>query len=104
MNEVSRELMCIFIRGGVELWVEKEKIGAIQEQIKRGVLFTIEGNMINANDIIGIFKPEVIADRTRRRNGQHQCEYGKWHERFKKCECKVEGMGGEELAKFSRGF
>lgn len=104
-RDIAKNQMCIFIRGGVELWVDKDKIQAIEEEIKKGGVFRLEENVIRGNDVIGIFKPEVIAERARRKNGEWVCSYGKWHEKFKKCQCSVENMTGDELAKYSqRGY
>lgn len=97
-TEVSKNLMCICIRGGIEIWVEKEKIDQIIKLWEERKIFTIEGNVINPADISGIFDPLVMEERTRRKNGQWkgedgdwhnrgdwECKYGAWHEQYQKC-------------------
>jgi hypothetical protein len=105
MKEISKNLICIAIRGDIEMWFEKEKLPALELEIQsKGGFIRLGGNLVKTSEITGIFTAEVMAERTHRKNGDWQCIYGNWHERFKKCECRVNKMSGEDLAKFSRGF
>lgn len=87
MNELSKNLMCIKMRSGIEIWVEKEKaeklinlLGTTQTKFVE-----IDNNIINSVDISGIFNPKIMAELTRRKNGQWQCKWNYWHNRGEKC-------------------
>lgn len=77
--------MCILIRGGMEIWVEAEKLETLKAMIKAKELIQIGKNVINPVDISGIFEAKEMEDRNRRKNGQYQCQYGFWHEKFDQC-------------------
>ena len=89
MNDVSKKLRCVLIRSGVELWIEEEKIEeliAIWKNSKETRVIKIGTEIINTFDIVGIFTPSVMADRTRRKNGQWKCEWNHWHNFRETCE------------------
>jgi len=89
-QELSKELMCILMRSGVEIWMEKEKLDIITNQLEGTKRFiNVDGNIINSVDISGIFKVEEMEDNKRRKNGQWKCKEGTWHDRFEKCDCKI---------------
>lgn len=84
-KEISKNLMCICVRGGIEVWVEQEKMEPLVEMIKNKELIRIGDNVINPVDISGIFGAKEMEERNRRKNGQYQCQYGYWHEKFDQC-------------------
>ena len=84
-TEVSKSLMCICIRGGIEIWIEEEKIKPLIELIRKKELIQIGKNIINPVDITGIFEAKEMEDRTKRKNGYWKCDYGFWHQKFEQC-------------------
>lgn len=107
MNELSKDLRCIFIRNGVEIWIEAERVERIKELLlhsQNSKFFEIDGKFVNVADIVGIFTAKDMEEMTRRKNGEWKCKYNRWHARGNKCECKVDEMSGEEKARFARGF
>lgn len=100
MNEVSKSLLCVSMRNGVEMWVEKEKAEKLQEALQRitqSKFIRYEGQTVNTADIVGIFDASTMADLTRRKNGQWKCKKGEWHESRQDCDC---GVSYEELSIF----
>lgn len=90
--ELSKNLMCIIMRNGIEIWVEREKSEKIQQvlsQTRESKFVQFEGQMINTADIVGIFNATTVEELTRRKNGQWQCNFHEWHEKNKKCDCAL---------------
>jgi len=90
MKSLSKELVAIVIRSGIEIWVEKERADNLIQLLKSEncpQFIEYENQIINKADITGIFNPQTMDERTRRKNGQWQCNNGKWHEKFEKCLC-----------------
>ena len=82
--------MCVQMRSGVQIWEERENILKLQqilESIDSSKFVSFGEQTINTADIVGIFTAETMADYTRRKNGEWQCAYGEWHEKFDKCFC-----------------
>lgn len=107
MNEISKQLVCINLRNGAEIWIEKERVEHLiksLENINHSKFINFNGELFNTADVVGIFSANTMEEITRRKNGQWKCENEKWHEKFKKCECRESELEGEKLAKFSRGF
>jgi len=85
-KEISRDLMCVSMREGVELWFEKEKLEALLDLMEKRRFINIEGRIINTADISGIYKAEDLEDRTRRKNGMWKCQkVDWWHNRGEIC-------------------
>lgn len=92
MNNLSVGLVCIAMRNGVEVWIEKQKLVELEKilgGIKQSTFLGIEGRTINTADIVGIFTPEDMESNTRRRRGEWQCSHGAWHGKNEKCECSM---------------
>lgn len=107
MKELTKNLVCVCIRNGAQIWVESERADNLKKTLNNSEkhrFIEFENEFINSADIIGVFSPEVMEEITRRKNGQWKCKYDKWHDKFKKCECAIEKMSGEDLARNSRGF
>lgn len=77
--EISKELMVIIIRNGVELWLEKDRADKLQILMEQRKFLEIDGRVINTADIVGIFKAQDISAITRRKNGQWQGRDNQWH-------------------------
>ena len=70
MNQLSKKLMCVQMRSGVEIWVEQEKSDRLQSILtgitsSKFVLF--EGQTFNTADVVGVFSAETMSDLTRRK-------------------------------------
>lgn len=90
MKELAKNLYCIQMRTGVEIWVEKdraEKLQNILQSISGTKFILFEEETINTADIVGIFKATTMQDVTRRKNGQWKCQNNTWHEKTEKCTC-----------------
>ena len=90
-NELTKNLMCICMRNGVQIWIEKERIMTLQSELAKltGSKFILfEEQVINTADIVGIFTPQSLNELTRRKNGEWQCQFFRWHEKKEICECK----------------
>lgn len=94
MTQLAKQLMCIQMRSGVEIWVEKERVETLQDiltKITGSKFITFDDQTINTADIVGIFAANTMEAHTRRKNGQWQCSVrGEYHDRGEKCECVTE--------------
>ena len=91
-KEITKKLMCIQIRSGIEIWVEDEKIAklkAILAQNTGSKFIDFENQLINTADIVGVFDAKTMDEVVRRKNGQWRCKRGNWHDRFEKCSCDM---------------
>src|SRR3990167_2572302 len=92
MNELSKNLLAIVMRNGVEIWLEEERANNIMTALAAGggtKFVKVGGEFINTADVLGIFTPETMEANTRRKNGQWQCRIaGTWHDRKEKCDCR----------------
>ena len=93
-KEISKNLVCILIRGGVEKWVERDivkKLTALLKTPDCPQFIEYQGELINKADITGVFTAETMEERTKSKNGQWKCKYGQWHDRFEKCieQCSI---------------
>lgn len=82
-NEISKDLMCILMRNGIEIWLESDLIKSVENVLlssKDSKFLTIEDQIINTADITGVFNAKTMEDLTRRKNGQWKDEQG-WHDR-----------------------
>ena len=109
MNEVSKNLVCVSVRNGVQIWIEKERAENLIVTIgtlKESKFVNFESAVINTADIVGIFTPQQMEEVTRRKNGEWMCHRKVWHERFKKCGCEVKSpseMSESELRRRVQG-
>lgn len=89
MKSLAKSQVCVLIRGDVELWIDSDRQPQLHEALadKNKKFLTINGQTVNANEIIGVFTSEYIEERTRRKNGQWKCQKNHWHDRGKQCEC-----------------
>lgn len=90
-QELSKNLVCIQIRSGVEIWIEKERASDFMRLLAspNAPQFTeCDGNLINRADIVGIFSANVMQETTRRKNKEWQCNRGNWHKRDQECGCR----------------
>jgi hypothetical protein len=88
-NELAKEQMCILMRNGIEIWIDKEKALRFGEDwvggLKAAVL--IDGRYLNSVDITGVFTPQDLEDLKRAKQGQWKCDKGHWHGKGEDCRC-----------------
>lgn len=87
MNEVSKQLMCIKMKSGVEIWIEKEKAQRLIDLLglPESRFVDLEGGVINSASIEGVYPAQFMEDLTRRKNGMWQCHTGYWHDKGQQC-------------------
>lgn len=92
-QKMTNPRKCVVLRGGFEVWVDANKAEKLQstlENLTAHFFVRWEGQSFNTADIVGVFTAEITEERTRRRNGQWQCQQSKWHDRGEKCFCLPE--------------
>jgi hypothetical protein len=91
MNNLTVELMCISMRNGVNVWLEKSRMEALYqvlEKSRESRFITFDGTVINTADIVGIFTPQQMDEMGKRKRGLWPCRYGEWHARSElSCDC-----------------
>lgn len=98
-QEISVELMCVQMRSGVEIWAEKEKLDNLMQILQQTSQFkfvTLDGEMFNTADIVGIFTPMTMEKYAHQKKGDWQCNRGTWHGRREDCECGRGDRYGEK--------
>lgn len=89
-NQLSKNLMCIMMRGNIEIWIEKDKTDKLMELLENGQInrfVRIDNQFINVVDVMGIFSPETMKDRNNIRAGKWKCQHNIWHIRNEECFC-----------------
>lgn len=91
MKELSKKLMAVVMRNGIEIWLEDEKIQNLKSVLRslsgQGKFIEIDGEVINTADLTGVFTPQTMEDMTHRKNGRYKCKFGVYHERSDICGC-----------------
>lgn len=104
-KEVTKNFVCVLLKNGIEIWLEKDRTDNLKSLMESNSVnyLDLDGETISKNQIAGIFTPQRMDEYTRRRNGEWKCGYEIWHEKNKNCYCKMNGLTGEDLAKYSQG-
>jgi hypothetical protein len=90
MNELANSQMCIVMRNGIEIWVDKDRALRLQAVLKGlsvNKFIDFDDRSINTADILGVFNPQDMDLHTRRKNGEWQCDKGRWHSKGQMCDC-----------------
>lgn len=88
MSNLTKNLMCISMRNGINLWLEEDRIKNVKEFLKTAKGFIeIDNEMINSVDIIGIFSARTMEEQIRIKNGEWKCKFGNWHKKGQECNC-----------------
>jgi len=90
-EEISKKLVCVLLRVGIELWMEEDRAKNLMAVLKLPnppQFIEFEGQLINRSDISGVFDALTMEERTRRKNGQWKCDYNEWHDKGSKCYCR----------------
>ena len=83
-QEITKKLMCIILRNGIEIWGEEDKIKNLQvilKNTKESKFIELGEETINTADITGIFLAQTMENITRRKNGQWQDKNGQWQDK-----------------------
>lgn len=102
MTQLSKNLMCIVMRGGIELWLEDEFVGGLKSILLKSngsKFLEIGSEVINSADIVGIFEAETMSELTRRKNGEWKCDKGNYHLKNQDCACPKFNEKGEQFIK-----
>lgn len=78
---ITKDLMCICLRNRAEIWVEKERIETLIDNLmvlSENKFIKINNEIINTADIIGILTAQTMEEITRRKNGQWKDKEGNW--------------------------
>ena len=90
MANITKLQKVIILEGNIELWIDADRAEKLVNEIKQvnfDDTFDYEGRTFAKRIFKGVFLPEDIENATRRKNGQWQCKYKKWHDRGEKCVC-----------------
>lgn len=93
MNQLTKNLNCLVIRGSIEMWLERDELERLVAVLKglggKQTFLELKGRIINTFEIVGVFTPEDMQDRARLRKGQWKCDHGKWWQKHENdCECE----------------
>ena len=101
-QEVSNQQMCVLMRSGIEIWIDKERANrliVILNKLNKSIFIDFEDRCFNTADITGIFTPQDLEDLKRRKNGQYKCQWGIWHDKQEICNCKAEKEKNNDIKK-----
>ena len=86
-TEITKNLMCVVVRGGIEIWIDEDKVDNLMAMIEKQTVVKIGNNVLNTKDIVGIFEPEVIQERDNKKGGYKCLKLeDTYHVRGEKCE------------------
>ena len=90
-TEITKPMLCILLRSGVEVWVDVEQGGRVKALLQSNEaprFFELEqGSVVCVSDISGIFSPTEIENYKHLKNHEWVCDYGNWHNRGDMCGC-----------------
>ena len=93
MNEITLPQMCVCIRNGMELWIEKQRATALLGLLTNPncpQFIEYEGIVFNKSDLVGIFTPEMLEIQKHQKKGDWKCDKGNWHDRNDtNCTCQT---------------
>ena len=84
-KELSKDLLCLLTREGIEIWFEKSKIREVEEKLEYNKFINIDGNTISVSNVSGLFTAQAVEEMRRRKNGEWKCKYDYWHSRGDQC-------------------
>lgn len=89
MNELSINLRCVLLIGGLEIWLEEERAQNLEKLMETVKYARLENSIIAVSQIAGIFSPEHMNEFKRLKQGQWHCMKGnQWHDKGEKCKCE----------------
>lgn len=87
-QELTKELMCVKMRSGTEIYLEKEKAQKLIDLLGTAEtkFIDIDGQTINTSSIEGVFEAKTMEETWYRKNGYWKCKAGNyWHKRGEEC-------------------
>lgn len=72
-NQITKPQMHIELRNGLSLPIDTEKVETLMKEVESCKFVKINGEYVNTVDISGVFKPETINERNKKKAGK-----GKW--------------------------
>lgn len=102
MTQLSKNLVCILMRSGIQIWIESDRAASLKSQIetsKQSIFVNFNDQFINTADISGIFTADLMEDLTRRKNGEYKCRSNVWHPRNTKCDCEANAWQDQQFKK-----
>lgn len=78
--------MCVLLRNRVEIWIDQERLPAIERALETKAHFELDGSIIAASEVSGVFTPAHMEEYKRVQQGQWKCRWGHWHDRGELCE------------------
>jgi|GEM_PF-1865145 len=99
MNLPAKQQKCILVRGGLQIWVARERADKLQELLKKQNcprFIEVNNQYINTYEIQGVFTPDAMEEKRRRANGQWTCHAGNWHDKGHECRCLSEAAKQEK--------
>ena len=85
MNEISKNLQCVAMRNGVEIWIEQGRVENFKktlQQMRQSTFVELpEGQVVNTADIVGIFQAQDMEEARRKSWGQWKDKTGNWHDK-----------------------
>jgi hypothetical protein len=85
-TEISKNLMCIVMRGGIEVWIESDKLDPLMGLLETKRFIKVGDQIINTADISGIYEAKTVEDNWYKKNGYWKCKQGNyWHKRNEEC-------------------
>lgn len=90
MNQLTKQLMCVKLRNGIDFWLEDERATKLKTMLLNGEnrFIEMDGEIFNRADIVGVFSAKTLEAHTRKQNGQWECKHQTWHNRGERCECE----------------
>jgi len=88
-KEMSKKLMCIVMRNGLEIWKEEDRLIELQRALENNKIgfIRVDGNLINSVDIMGICDAKTMNNYQKGKQGTWKCDWGKWHNKGEQCAC-----------------
>ena len=89
-QELSKNLMVVCIRNGINVWLEDDQIVGLKvalKQSKESKFIEIGSRYLNTADIVGIFTPQDMEEQNKRKQGLWKCNHNEWHLPRERCEC-----------------
>jgi hypothetical protein len=85
-QEIVKQLNCILLKNGIELWMEKEKairVMMLVEKAPKGTMIRLEDFdcEFGREEVSGRYTAKLMEDRLRLRQGQWKGKDGKWHDK-----------------------
>lgn len=88
MKEIAKKQRCVLIRGGLEIWVDEEKVDTLMQAMQSQKLIDIDGEIVNTFEIVGVYTPDRVEEIRMNKQGKWKCKHGNWHDRHEKCFCR----------------